>query len=199
MPQQMIDFHELIASRRSIRQFQAQEVPRELLEKFVDAGRLAPSAANLQPLEFVVVDDPAVRKEIFPCLKWAAYIHPRGNPTPGQEPAAYVIVLINMNIREKMYEYDVGAAVENMALASAGEGVASCWLISIDRPEIQSILGVPEHLRVDSVLALGYPAETSVVEEYRDSPKYWKDEAGLFHVPKRGRAEVAHFNRYRTP
>jgi nitroreductase len=196
MSQQKIDIHELIAARRSIRQFRPKQVPRELLDIFIDAGRLAPSAANLQPLEFIVVDDSAVRKEIFPCLKWAAYINPRGNPNPGQEPAAYVIVLVNLNIREKMYEYDVGAAVENMALASAGEGIASCWLISIDRPEIQSILGIPEHLRVDSVLALGYPAETSVVEEYRDSPKYWKDEAGLFHVPKRDRTSVAHFNKY---
>ena len=196
MPRQTTDIHELIASRRSIRQFGAQEVPRALLEKFIDAGRLAPSAANLQPLEFLVVDDPTVRAELFPCLKWAAYIHPRGNPEPGREPAAYVVVLVNMNIREKMFEYDVGAAVENMSLAAAGEGIAGCWLISIDRPEIQTILGIPGHFRVDSVLALGFPAVTSVVEEYRDSPKYWKDEAGLFHVPKRNRASVAHYNKY---
>ena len=191
-----MNIRELIASRRSIRQFQPRELSRELLEKLVDAGRLAPSAANLQPLEFVVVDEPKVRADVFPCLKWAAYIQPEGNPKPGQEPAGYVIVLVNQRIREKMFEYDVGAAVENMALAAAGEGVGSCWLISIDRPALQSILEIPEHLRVDSVLALGYPAETSVVEEYRDSPKYWKDAAGVFHVPKRDRAAVTHFNKY---
>ena len=196
MLQPKTDIHELITSRRSIRQFTAEPVPRELLEKLIDAGRFAPSAANLQPLEFVVVDDLAVRRRIFPCLKWAAYIQPEGNPKPGQEPAAYVVVLVNLAIREKMFEYDVGAAVENMVLDSAGEGIASCWLISIDRPEIQSILGIPEYLRVDSVLALGYPAETSVVEENQDSPKYWRDETGLFHVPKRDRTSVAHFNTY---
>ncbi len=191
-----MNIRNLIAARRSIRQFQAKPVMRETLKNIIDAGRLAPSAANLQPLEFIVVDDPAVRADVFSCLKWAAYIQPQGDPKPGQEPAAYVVVLVNTKIREKMYEYDVGAAVENMALAAAGEEIASCWLISIDRPKIQTLFGIPESVRVDSVLALGYPAENSVVEEYRDSPRYWKDAEGMFHVPKRALAEVAHFNKY---
>ncbi len=186
----------LIASRRSIRQFRPKPVSRDFLKDLVDAGRLAPSAANLQPLEFLVVDDPAARAGLFPCLKWAAYIQPDGDPKPGREPAAYIIVLVNTKIRDKMFEYDVGAAVENMALAAAGGGVASCWLISIDRPKIQAFFGIPDHVRVDSVLALGYPAETSVVEPYRDSPRYWKDADGVFHVPKRTLDAVVRFNKF---
>ncbi len=191
-----MNIHELIASRRSIRQFQAKPVSRAVLEQVVEAGRLAPSAANLQPLVFVVVDDPQTKARVFPCLKWAAYIQPQGNPLPGQEPQAYVIVCVDTAIREKMYEYDVGSAVENMALAALGEGIAGCWLISIDRPGLQAVLGTPDSVRIDSVLALGYPAETSVVEEYRDSPKYWKDEAGGFHVPKRPQESVIRFNHF---
>jgi len=191
-----MNIHELIASRRSIRQFQPKAVPRALLERIVEAGRLAPSAANLQPLIFIAVDDPKVREAVFPCLKWAAYIQPKGNPLPGQEPQAYVVVCVDTAVRDKMFEYDVGAAVENMALAGLGEGVAGCWLISIDRPGLQAALGVPEGIRIDSVLALGYPAETSVIEEYRDSPKYWKDDAGGFHVPKRALASVLRLNKY---
>jgi len=191
-----MNIRDLIAARRSIRQFQAKPVTRETLNNIIDAGRLAPSAANLQPLEFIAVDDPEVRADVFSCLKWAAYIQPQGDPKPGQEPAAYVVVLVNTKIREKMYEYDVGAAVENMALAAAGEEIASCWLISIDRPKIQTLFGIPESVRVDSVLALGYPAENSVVEEYRDSPRYWKDAEGVFHVPKRPLDAVARFNKY---
>lgn len=191
-----MNIRRLIASRRSIRQFRPKPVSRDLLMDFVDAGRLAPSAANLQPLEFLVVDDPAARAGVFPCLKWAAYIQPDGDPKPGREPAAYIIVLVNTKIRDKMFEYDVGAAVENMALAAAGGGVASCWLISIDRPKIQAFFGIPDHVRVDSVLALGYPAETSVVEPYRDSPRYWKDADGVFHVPKRTLDAVVRFNKF---
>ncbi|MBN1938764.1 MAG: nitroreductase family protein, partial [Candidatus Aminicenantes bacterium] len=71
-----MNIHELIASRRTIRQYQDKAVSRALLEKIVDAGRLAPSAANLQPLVFIAVDDPDMRKRVFSSLKWAAYIQP---------------------------------------------------------------------------------------------------------------------------
>ena len=187
---------ELIVSRRTVRQFKPDPLPRALLESLVDAGRLAPSAANLQPLEFVLVDEPSVRDEVFPCLKWAAYIAPAGDPAPGREPAAYIVVLVNTAVREKMYEYDVGAAHENMILAAAAEGVASCWLLSIDRDRLRGILGVPESRKIDSVLALGYPAEAPVAEEYGDSCRYWKDESGSLHVPKRKRTDVLHLNRF---
>jgi len=188
--------HEAVVSRRTIRQYQSWPVGRDALRRLVDAGRLAPSAANLQPLEFVVVDEPEVRDKIFPALKWAAYIHPQGDPRPGREPQAYIVVLVNSKIREKMYEYDVGAATEAMAGSAWSEGIASCWLISIDRDKIQAPLGVPAHYRIDSVLALGYPAETSTVEEKKDSVRYWKDPDGSFHVPKRSLRDVCHFNAF---
>lgn len=186
----------IIAGRRTIRQFRPEPVAREFLEKLVDLARLAPSAANLQPLEFILVHDKAMCAEIFACLKWAAYIAPEGNPKPGNEPAAYIVTLVNTRIREKMFEYDVGAAMENMALAALGEGVGSCWLLSIDRERLAGILGVPDGYRIDSVLALGYPAEDPAVEDLEDSQKYWKDAEGRLHVPKRTLASVLHRNRF---
>ncbi|MGZ5515023.1 MAG: nitroreductase family protein, partial [Candidatus Aminicenantales bacterium] len=59
--------YETIAGRRTIRRFKPEPVPRELLERLVDVGRLAPSAANVQPLEFAVVDAEGPRAEVFPC------------------------------------------------------------------------------------------------------------------------------------
>jgi len=188
--------YETIVGRRTIRRFKPDAVPRELLERLADAGRLAPSAANMQPLEFVVVDGAGPKAEIFPCLKWAAYIAPAGDPRPGEEPAAYIITLVNSKIREKMFEYDVGAATENMTLAALAEGVGSCWMLSIDRDKIRAILGIPEHYRIDSVLALGYPAEDPAAEVAGESIRYWKDAEGRLHVPKRERASVVHVNRY---
>lgn len=186
--------YDLIVARRTVRQFKPDPVPRALLERLGNAARLAPSAANLQPLEFILVDEPSVRAEVFPCLKWAAYIAPAGNPAPGHEPTAYVVVLVNTAVREKMFEYDVGAAHENMILAAAGEGVASCWLLSIDRDRLRAIFKVPDSFRIDSVLALGYPAEAPVVEESSDSFRYWKDGDAVLHVPKRKRADILHVN-----
>jgi len=87
--------YNIIVSRRTVRQFRPESIPRRVLERIVEAGRLAPSAANLQPLEFVLADEDAVCRNVFPCLKWAAYIAPAGNPDSGREPTAYVIVLVN--------------------------------------------------------------------------------------------------------
>lgn len=190
------NMYETIVDRRTVRRFKPDPVPGDLLGRLVDVARLAPSAANLQPLEFIVVDAAGPRGEVFPCLKWAAYIAPAGDPGPGEEPAAYIVTLANSKIREKMFEYDVGAAMENMILAALAEGVGSCWLLSVDRDKLRTILGVPEHYRIDSVLALGYPAEDPAAEVMGDSIRYWKDEAGRLHVPKRAAAAVAHINRF---
>jgi nitroreductase len=188
--------YDLAVERRTIRRFRPDPVPRDLLERLVNAARLAPSAANVQPLEFIVVDGAAAKAEVFPALKWAAYIAPAGDPRPGEEPAAYVVCLVNSKLREKMFEYDVGAAMENMILVALSEGVGACWLLSIDRDRLRAALGVPEEYRIDSVLALGYPAEAPAAEVMGESCRYWKDEAGRLHVPKRALATVIRFDRF---
>ncbi len=187
---------DLILRRRTIRRFKPLAVDRSLLERLVDTARLAPSAANLQPLEFIVVDDAEVRRAVFPCLKWAAYIAPRGNPLPGQEPMAYVVTLVNLGVREKGFEYDVGAAMQNMILAAREEGLGSCWLLSVEREKLADILSVPQGFRIDCVLAIGYPDEAPVTEESTESVKYWQDDEGTLHVPKRPLSSVLHINRF---
>lgn len=191
-----MSLYDLIISRRSIRQFKQEPVSRDILQKLINASRLAPSAANRQPLEFVVVDEEKIRKEVFTCLKWAAYIAPEGNPKPGHEPVAYIVVLVNSEIREKGFEWDVGAAIENMILAALEKGIGSCWLLSVDREKLREILNIPENHKIDSVLALGYPDENPVIEDMKDSIKYWKDQAGQLHVPKRKLEDVIHFNKF---
>jgi len=190
----MEDLIQLIKRRRTIRQFRPGEPPLSLLKELVDGGRLAPSAANLQPLEFLIATDLNLRKEIFSCLRWAAYINPAGDPKPGQEPTAYIIILVNTNIREKGYEYDVGAAAQNIILGALSKGIGSCWLISINRERLREVLKIPDNYLIDSVLALGYPAEEPVIEDFKGSIKYWKDEAGVLHVPKRKLEDILHIN-----
>lgn len=191
-----LSIYGLIVSRRTIRQFKPVPIDRSILEKIVDVGRLAPSAGNMQPLEFLVVDDDKIRRQIFPCLRWAAYLAPEGNPKPGHEPMAYIFPLANLSVREKGYEYDVGAAMQNMILAAWEEGIGSCWLISLERAKVAEILAVPEGYKIDSVLALGHPAESPVIEQFQGSVKYWKDKQGILHVPKRKLEDVIRFNRF---
>lgn len=184
--------------RRSIRRFKQKRIPYYILKKLIDAARLAPSAANLQPCEFILVDKKEKVKKIFPALKWAGYIQPEGNPPKGKQPTAYIVALINKKKRplEVLSEADAAAAIENILLVAEDEGLGSCWLGAIDRDKIRRILRVPEFCEVRYMVALGYPDEKPKVEKLTDSVKYWKDKKGRLHLPKRGLKEVLHRNKY---
>jgi nitroreductase len=188
--------YEAILNRRTIRRYQQKPIDEKILEKLVNAAQLAPSAANLQPCEYIMVNDKSVVDRIFPCLKWAGYIAPAGNPPEGERPVAYLIVLLNRNWRKEGGEVDAAAAIENILLAALEEGIATCWLGAIDRDKLRNILNVPDYCIIDSVVALGYPNEKSVVEDTDETIKYWKDDTGLFHVPKRRLQTILHKNKY---
>jgi hypothetical protein len=64
----------------------------------------------------------------------------------------------------------------------------------VEREKVQEILKIPGAYKIDSVIALGFPDEKPVVEEMKDSVRYWKDEEGRLHVPKRGLKDIIHFN-----
>ena len=193
----MKEIYDLIISRRSIRKFEQKPIDTEILKKLVNTARLAPSMANLQPLEYIIINDPLTCEKIFNCLKWAGYISPYGTPKENERPVAYIIVLANENINSD-YKRDVGAAIENMIIAALSLGIGSCWLCNIDRDKIRSILEIPNKLIIDSVLALGYPKEKPVVETLTNSVKYWKDEKDILHIPKRSLNDILHVNRYQT-
>jgi nitroreductase len=191
-----LSVYELILKRRTIRRFKPRPIPEELLNKLVNAARLAPSGANLQPLEFIIVNNTELVNKVFQTLKWAGYIAPAGNPPEGRRPMAYFIVLINSEIKPQNGEVDAAAAIENMILTALEDGVGSCWLGSIDREQLRTMFDIPQKYRIDSVLALGYPDESPVVEEAKDSIKYWKDDQGVLHVPKRKLSDIVHYNQF---
>ncbi len=166
-----MDVYQAIMKRRSIRRFNQDPIPAKILKKLIEAARVAPSEANLQPLRYIVVTDPELTRQTFACLKWAGYIAPAGDPPEGGRPTAYILVLIDTGIRPKGGERDVGAASENILLAAVEEGIGSCWLGSIDRKRLRKLLNIPKHLVIDSVLALGYPGEDPVMIEMTDSIK----------------------------
>jgi len=188
--------YDLMIKRRTIRKFKQEQIPFEILEKCVNAARLAPSAANLQPLEFVIVDDPDVMKKIFPFFKWAGYIVPKGNPKENERPVAYIAILADKEKSPRWYHYDVGLAAENIVLTALENGIGACIVGALDRDKVREILKVPSHLYVDQVIALGYPAEEPVVEDLKDSVEYWKDENGVLHVPKKKLNKILHRNCY---
>jgi nitroreductase len=190
--------YDIVLRRRSVRRFRQKKVPSAVLRKLINAARLAPSASNLQPCEFIVVDAKEIVKGIFPTLRWAGYIHPQGNPPKGKEPVAYIVVLANKKKKplQDSAEADAAAAIANIILVAREERVASCWLGSIDKADIRSILKIPSFCEIKYVVALGYPDERPKAERLKTSVRYWKDQSGRLHVPKRSLEEVLHRNKY---
>lgn len=188
--------YQLILKRRTIRRFKQKKVPYNLLKKLINAARLAPSAANLQPLEYLVVDTPQLIQAIFPFLGWANYIAPRGSPPPDKRPTAYIAILVNKNKEiRKFAAYDIGAAVENIMLAAWEKGIGVCWIKALDKEKISALLNLPKQLRLDSLLALGYRQEMPKIEILKNSVKYWQDRQGVLHVPKRRLSQILHHNK----
>lgn len=193
----IMNIDEIIKSRRSIRRFKQDPIDESILIDLVDCGRLAPSGGNSQPLEYVIVTNAEQCEKIFDSTSWAAYIAPSGTPPEGYRPVAYIIILVNTRIKEERYEFDIGAAAQNILLAAAAKGIASCWIRNLNHKELKRNLELPEHVLPDSVIALGYPAEESRIEPVVESIKYWKDQDGTMHVPKRALETILHMGQYR--
>lgn len=192
-----MNFNDLVKQRRTIRRFQQTPIAPELLGQLIDAARLAPSGSNLQPCEFIVVNKSETVAQLFLHTRWAGYLPPeQGFPPPDQRPVVFVVVLLNREIRATGGEHDVAAAVMNMMYLALENGIGSCWIGSVDRKAVRALLQIPEKLEIDSVLALGYPDETPIIEKMTDSVKYYKDNQGRLHVPKRSLDQVLHWNEY---
>jgi nitroreductase len=189
--------YETITERRTIRRFdQNRPVPYELLEKCVNAGRLAPSARNLQPLEYVIVDDPAVAGEVFNASNWGGFA-PGGKVEEGRRARAFIIILYRKDLESGYTHQDVGLAAENIILTAQEAGVGSCCLGSIDREKVRQVLSIPDSHEIPLAIALGYPAEAPMAEDTnKPETGYYKDQAGVLHVPKRKLESVLHRNKF---
>ncbi len=191
--------YEIILKRRSIRRFRGDIPEREVLERMVNAARLAPSAANKQPLEYIIIDDSELLPKVFKALRWAAYIAPKGTPPEGYEPRAYIMILVNKDIAIKEYPRDIGASAENIILTGLEEGLGSCWIRSFDRKYLSELLNLPANIELDSVIAIGEPDESPKIVEMsapNEDIKYYRDENGQHYVPKRRLKDILRWNKY---
>lgn len=185
--------NKLITQRRSIRTFNQQNVSLGIIKKAIDAARVAPSAANLQFLEYLVVTDKLKRKAIFPFTRWAGYLYPKKTPALGYRPTVYVIILANKRRSKYLDLRDVGAAVQNMMLLFSSCGVGSCWIGSLDKEKIRKILKIPSRFVIDSLIAAGYSDESPKLETDSRNVKYWLDQENRLHVPKRPLKDILHY------
>jgi len=122
-------------------------------------------------------------------------------PPADKRPVSYIIVLINKERALANFgPVDAAAAIENILLAAQGRDIGSCWLGSINRDKIREILEIPDKHDIDSVIALGYPDETPVMEDCKGgSIEYYLDDKNVLHVPKRPLTSITHMNKFGSP
>jgi nitroreductase len=178
---------ELITRNRSYRRFyQEFALDRQTLEELVDLARLSASGANRQPLKYVLSWEPVRNELIFPELAWAGYLPDWPGPIDGERPAAYIIILGDKEIALS-FGCDHGIAAQSMLLGAAERGLGGCLVGSVQREKLREVLGIAERYEILLVLALGKPKEAVVIEPVGPDGdiKYWRDSAGVHHVPKR--------------
>jgi len=187
--------YEKIRKRRSTRKYLQKAVPEEALLKCVDAARPSPSGRNRQPLRYAIVNYPKLLKQVFSTLSWAVDL-PDYYPTDEEMPRAYIVLLLDKNGRTPIH--DAGIAAMSISMVAYDEGLGSCIMASVDREKLRRILDVPESLAIELVVALGYPAENSVIDAVNDGDtKYWLDDNAVLHVPKLNLKDVVQWNKYK--
>jgi nitroreductase len=183
---------ELVLRNRSYRRFEQEvAVDLETLRALVDLARLSASAANRQPLKYILSCDPDANARIFPHTRWAGYLKDWGGPEEGERPTAYVVILGDTEI-SKSFDCDYGIAAQSIMLGATERGLGGCMLGALDREGLRRTLDIPERYEILLALALGKPKEAVVIEDVGPDGdiKYYRDDAGVHHVPKRSLDEL---------
>ena len=147
--------YDTIKSRASIRRYRARAIPEEELKTILDSARLAQSAGNRQPWEFVVVRDRGTLKALVRMAGFQVFVG---------KVAAVIVCIANPNAcggvgTLSSFLVDSAIATENMALTAWELGIGSCWIGAYSEIEVRKLLGVPNRLRIVSLMTLGYPDE----------------------------------------
>jgi len=190
--EEIVMIRDLVRKNRSYRRFY-QEVAVELqtLRELVDLARLSASAANMQPLKYILSCEPQKNALIFPHLAWAGYLKDWPGPCEGERPAAYIIILGDTQISQS-FGCDHGIAAQSILLGATEKGLGGCIIGTVQKQELRKDLDIPSRYEILLVVALGKPREMVVIEIIGSGEdiKYWRDSEGLHHVPKRALDDI---------
>ena len=153
-----MEFRELIKTRESVRNYDSKkQIPRDVLDRILEAGRLAPSAANRQPWKFLLISSAEMLSKVRMCYKGEWF-----------RKAPHILVV--MGNRDDAWtrrydgynsiETDLTIAMDHLILAAANEGVGSCWIAAFDPVILRESLDLKENEEVFAITPLGYPEDS---------------------------------------
>lgn len=138
-----------IKIRCSVREFKDTVIPKDVIEKIIDCGRVAPTARGEEPWEFTAVTDKKILRGIADITDYGKFI---------ANSACAILVFCKDT---KYYLEDGCAATENMLIAATDLGIGSCWVAGDKKsycPKLTALLGAPPGYKLVSIVVLGYPA-----------------------------------------
>jgi len=150
-----MEFHELIRIRESVRDYDAQRpLPKAVLDKILDAGRMAPSACNYQPWEFWIIQSPAMLEKVRACYH-----------RPWFKEAPHILVVVGLKDKAWVRQFDGYNSIEtdlaivmtHLILAAENEGVGACYIEAYDPALLHKALALNETQVVYGITPLGYP------------------------------------------
>jgi nitroreductase len=160
-----MDIYQAIKTRKSVRAFLDKEIPDEVLNRLLEAARIAPSARNLQEWRFVVVRDPQKRQQLAQAAKGQTFV--------GEAPVVLACCADTeghvMTCGQLCYPIDVAIAVDHITLCAAAEGLGTCWIGAFHEDEVKKLLHIPDRIRVVALLPIGYPRDPAPVSKNRRS------------------------------
>lgn len=150
-----MEFSELIKERYSVRAYTPDPVEDEKLEKVLEAARLAPTAANRQPFQLIVIHTAGREEELYDVYRKAWFVEPP-------------LVICACGLKERGWtrrdgksyvDVDVAIVMDHLILAAANEGLGTCWVGAFDPDAARRVLGLPEEVEPIAFTPLGYPAD----------------------------------------
>ncbi len=181
---------DLIIKNRSVRGYDPSvKVSRGELLEMVDCARLSASSVNLQPLKYFIADGEETVRILHEETHLGAMLPELHLPLPGTEPAAYICICQDTDIAESGTAFlkDVGIAAQSITLCAAEMGYGACMIGNFKPEQTRDRLGLSPNAEIRLIVAVGKPAEEIRIEEIDNggSTKYYRDENGTHHVPKR--------------
>lgn len=183
----------LLKKARSIRRFDASKpIERSLLEDLIESVRYTPSTSNLQALKFFISSDAETNALIRANTAWARLLPDYNGPAENENPTAYIVICLDTDISDKveLFRKDVGIAAQTINLCACEKGIGCCMIGSYGAARLIEDLRFTGNLSPQLILALGFPAESPVIVDAEDDVKYFRDEQGIHHVPKRKVSEL---------
>lgn len=150
-----LDIFDAIRTRRSIRRYKAQPVEQKKLDQVLEAGRLAPSAKNLQPWHFILVTSEELRRALRAAYAADWFVEAPAILVACGDPSGAWRRMDG----EEYWKVDVSIAMQNMVLAAWDLGLGTCWIGAFDEEAAKRVLKVPDGVRVLAMTPIGYPDE----------------------------------------